>query len=194
MRLGKDVKFLVQGHSELPTCCALRKLHKGNFPLLERPIMAGIGSMLHLIAHYIDQFLHPFILKIKTYIWDTKHFIWITEGRRVPSNAILVTLDVRALSSNISLAEARAVAESIFLKSQKQVPPSYFFFLIKLTKIALEHNYFHYGDQFFIKHRGAAMDSRVVPNIANLFMDTIILDSENFLLCFLLVPGVVFLC
>lgn len=85
----------------MPTFYALPKIHKSVCPPLGRPIVVGIGSILHLIAQYIIQYLQSCFPKIIFYIWDTKHFMQFTEGRRVPIDAILITLDMRALKHSL---------------------------------------------------------------------------------------------
>lgn len=116
-----------------------------------------------------------------TYLKDTQDLIKKIEDVPFPSDAVLLTLDVTALYTNITHAEVyRAIAH--FLDQRiDPFPPTHF--LLEILDLVLEKNYFKFIDKFFIQIKGIAMGSAMAPSVANLFMSTFekehILDASN---------------
>ena len=78
----------------------LPKIHKKNNP--ERPVISSVNCHTTKLSKYVDHFIQPLSKKVKSYIRDTTDLInKIKQIKRIPHNAILVTMDVRSLYSNI---------------------------------------------------------------------------------------------
>ena len=90
---------------ETPIFYGLPKIHKQfeKFPPL-RPIVSQMKSATRRLSEFLDSFLKYQAQRTSSYIRDTKHFLQkITEinQNRLPENAILVTMDVSSLYTNI---------------------------------------------------------------------------------------------
>lgn len=66
-----------------------------------RPIISDCGSESYRIAEYIDFYLKPLSNKHNSYIIDTYDFINKIKSLKVKPEAILFTLDVVSLYTNI---------------------------------------------------------------------------------------------
>ncbi|XP_060128613.1 uncharacterized protein LOC132591893 [Zootoca vivipara] len=108
-----------------------------------------------------------------TYIRDTKDLIAKLEDLPVPRGAILATLDVGSLYTNIPLETIRGTIENLLRSRQEQTPPYYF--LIQLLDIVFENNFFRYKNDFYIQTKGVAMGAALAPSVANIHM----IDFEN---------------
>ena len=67
-----------------------------------RPIISDCNSESCAIAEYIDHFLAPLVTTHLSYLRDTQHFLdEISILANVPEDALLITMDVNALYTNI---------------------------------------------------------------------------------------------
>ena len=67
-----------------------------------RPIISCINTLTEHLSAYIDSFLQPLLPKVNSYIKDTTQFLQRVQNiGPLPSNCLLVTLDVTALYTNI---------------------------------------------------------------------------------------------
>ena len=69
--------------------------------LSSRPIISGCDSPTERISAFVDSLLQPIMKEQQSYIKDTTQFINFIAGTRVPQNAILVSMDVISLYTNI---------------------------------------------------------------------------------------------
>jgi len=95
------------------TACfyTLPKIHKPTRPPPGRPIVSANECPTERISGFVDHFLRPHVPKIRSYIKDTTDFINKIEAiPPLPLGALLVTLDVTALYTNIPNQDAIRVA------------------------------------------------------------------------------------
>ncbi|XP_062826329.1 uncharacterized protein LOC134296130 [Anolis carolinensis] len=176
--ISEDVyKFLHTPWPRIPVLYTLPKIHKNIRPVPGRPIVSGSGSVLEPLAKFVDHYLQPFVKQTSSYVRDTKHFINIIESLVIPTDAVLMSVDVISLYTNIPLEEARYICESTLNRRPNHHPPT--FFLLDLLDIILEKNYFKFDEKYYFQIQGVAMGSPVAPAIANLFMDN--LENETIL-------------
>ena len=87
----------------LPISYGLPKIHiifQDSPPL--RPIVSGFKSHTSAVSEYLDTFLKYQARKCNSYVRDTKGFLSKLHNIKVlPDNAILVTMDVASLYTNI---------------------------------------------------------------------------------------------
>lgn len=164
----RTAKFLMCQNPKIPYFYGLPKIHKAERPPPLRPIVSGRGSVLEPLAKFVDSFFQPFIPLIPTFIKDTTHFISMIENLEIPKGAVLVSMDVNALYTNIPHEGARSVAQGILDSRTDPNPPTHF--LMELLEIVLEKNYFTQEKNFFLQVNGVAMGSPVAPSVANLYM------------------------
>ena len=94
-------KWLSQTPSppRIPFFYTLTKIHK---PVSSgRPIISGCDGPTERISSFLDHILQPIAKVQKSYLKDTTQFINFIEKRKVPNNAILVSMDVTSLCTNI---------------------------------------------------------------------------------------------
>ena len=94
-------KWLPQTPSppHIPLFYTLTKIHKP--VLIGRPLISGCDGQTERISSFLDHILQPITKVQKSYLKDTTEFINFIEKRTVPNNAILVSMDVTSLYTNI---------------------------------------------------------------------------------------------
>ncbi len=85
----------------------LKKLHKTPHAL--RPIVSGCGGPTENLSHFMDHFLKPLVVKKNSYLKDSMQLIRTLEETVLPEDIILMTIDVKALYTNIPHAEGIAI-------------------------------------------------------------------------------------
>jgi hypothetical protein len=107
--------------------------------------------------------------KTKSYIRDTQDFIKkIKDIGPIPDNALLVTLDVTSLYTNIPNEDG---LQSIFSRMREDPDPDIpSHFLIKLLEKVLTRNYFEFNGKLYLQIGGTAMGTPIAPSYAGTFM------------------------
>ena len=137
-----------------------------------RPIISGSGSILENPSKFVDFHLKHIATKHKSYIQDTPDFIRkveeINNKGELPINAIIVTIDVKALYTNIPQKEGTLSAEEALNERENmQVPTEY---IISLLKLILENNIFTFSENLYSQVEGTSMGPRHSPHYADIFM------------------------
>lgn len=83
-----------------PRCYGLPKIHKAGLPL--RIIVSTLGSPLYNIARYLHDILREATCKPVSYVKDSWSFVDIIKSKKITTDALLVSLDVTSLFTNIS--------------------------------------------------------------------------------------------
>ena len=98
----------------------LPKIHKKDIP--GRPICSSINHPTSHISKFIDEHIKSYVTNTKSYVRDTQHFISrLKQLGKIPENALLVTLDVSSVYTNIPNHEGIfAVADHIRRDPEKQ--------------------------------------------------------------------------
>lgn len=124
----------------MPLSYTFPKIYKkGTFPP-GRPILTTCGTALEPIAQFVDSFLQPFIVEDKSYVKDTIDFISKAEGLQIPDDAILLTMDIVSLYTNIPLEKAHLSLENCLDRRDNLSPPTHF--LMDSLDLIFEHNLF----------------------------------------------------
>ena len=146
----------------------LPKIHKKNVP--GRPICSSVNHPTAHISKFVDEHIQKYVPKTKSYVRDTQHLISrLKQLGHIPENALLVTLDVSSLYTNIpNLEGILAVAEHLRTDPEKQqIGPH----LLKLLKLVLHSMSFSFNGDHYLQTGGTTMGTATAPNYANLFMD-----------------------
>ena len=145
----------------------LKKLHKNPHGI--RPIVSGCSAPTERISSFLDHIIKPLVSTTPSYIKDTPHLISLLESTHIPSNAILVTIDVSSLYTNIPQDEGtESCLEAIEAVEASHIPRN---LLQQLFDIVLRCNVFSFDSQVYQQIQGTAMGTRMAPSYANLFMD-----------------------
>ena len=144
----------------------LPKIHKANNP--GRPIINSIGSITEPLSAYVDQILRKYSKKCESYIKDTSHFLNIVKDIKTEEGAILCTIDVSALYTNIPHKEGISRCDQQLEKlgateNEREICKIF-------LNLILTNNYFEFFDETYLQISGTAMGTRCAPNYAILFM------------------------
>merc|ERR1712030_182089 len=107
-----------------------------------------------------------------SFLKDTPHFLreieMINEEQKLPKNAILVTMDVSALYTNIPQSEGvECVEEELNKRTNPKVPTG---FLTRVLEFILKYNIFEFNQELYQQVIGTAMGTRPALPYANIFM------------------------
>lgn len=144
-------EYLYNQFPRVPVFNILPKVHKPGFPPAGRPIVAAQGYLHEPTSKYVDWLLQPFVTKMPTFIRDTTDFIRKVEGTFIPEEALLISLDVVSLYTNIPHNELRNVLQGVLDSREVLHPPTHF--VLDLVYTLLEHNYFRYDDTYYLQMR-----------------------------------------
>ena len=145
----------------------LPKIHKKNNP--GRPVISSINCHTTRLSKYVDHCIQPLAMKVKSYIRDTTDLInKIKHIKRIPHNAILVTMDVRSLYSNIKQHDGISALKKCLDNRISKDPPTEV--LITLMNHILTLNNFNFNGRYFLQIKGCAMGTVAAPSYATIYM------------------------
>lgn len=163
----KNFKGLVNHTPRTPKFYILPKIHKKG--IAGRPILSGNGGPTEKISALVDECIKRYVPKLPSHIKDTTDFINHIEALKdIPPDALLVTLDVTSLYTNIPNEEGiRAVLEYVLHDRERTLEARW---IRDLLKLVLYKNNFEFNGHHFLQIGGTAMGTKVAPSLANLFM------------------------
>ena len=145
----------------------LPKIHKKNNP--GRPVVSSVNCHTTKLSRFVDHYIQPLATQVKSYIRDTTDFLnKIKNLETLPHNAMLVTLDVRSLYSNIKHNEGlNSLQESLDNRIDKTPPTKV---LITLMNHVLTLNNFNFNGRHYLQVKGCAMGTIAAPSYATIYM------------------------
>jgi hypothetical protein len=146
---------------------ALSKWAFGTIPP-GRPIVSDCGSEGYHIAEFIDFHLKKVSMSHPSYIKNTQDFLQKISQVNVPRDALLVTMDVESLYTNISTDDGIAAVRTRLQDIQDTDCPLEE--ILTLLRLSLERNDFVLGKNTYLQTLGCAMGKKFAPNYANIFM------------------------
>ena len=143
----------------------VHKPHTINEASPERPIISGSGSMTENPSLFVEHFIKDLAKLHDTYLQDTPDFLRqieiVNEGQKLPKNALLVTVDVTGLFTNIPQDEgAQTVGEDLDERDVKSVPTQ---FIVRILELIQENNIFEFNSELYSQKVGGAMGQIHVP-------------------------------
>ncbi len=153
-----------------PQFYGLPKLHK-NFVRIPpiRPIVSHSNSLLSHTAIFIDHVLQLLAQSYPDYLHNTTSLITQLETFPVPTDAVLVSVDVNSLYPSIPQTECLQIVYQEMWKHQDILPfdPN---LIIRLLHLNVNYNYFEFASLIFHQVQGTAMGAAFSPTVANIFM------------------------
>ena len=137
----------------------LKKIHKR--PHGTRPIVSSC-------ANATENTLQPLAKSLPSYIRDSTDFLNKIKNLRISPGAILASLDVVSLYTNIPHKEGIASVHKATLESES--PRIEAATLAELTRIVLKNNILEFAGENFLQIQGTAMGTKLAPAYANVFM------------------------
>ena len=145
----------------------LPKIHKKNNP--GRPVVASTNCHTTKISKYVDHFIQPLAKKVRSYIRDTTDLLHkIKNIGKIPNNALLVTMDVRSLYTNISHEEGLLSLKNALNTRPNKEPATEV--LLTLMRHVLTLNCFTFNGNSYLQTRGCAMGTVAAPSYAVIYM------------------------
>ena len=104
----------------------------------------------------MDAHIKDYAPKTKSYVRDTQHFInRLKEFGQIPEEALLVTLDVSSLYTNIPNHEGMLAVAAHLRQDRTKDPISSY--ILQLLKLVLHRISFTFNDQHYLQIGGTAM-------------------------------------
>ena len=143
------------------------KVHKKDVP--GWPVVSSIDCHTSKLSKFVDHYLQTHTKSLPCYIEDATDFINKLENVKDTSkDSILVTLDVKALYTNIPNHEGiEAVKETLNNHAKKPIATRV---IIKFLYLILTLNNFVFNGINYIQMKGCAMGTICAPAYANIFM------------------------
>lgn len=88
-------------HPKTQTFYALPKTHKNLCNPPGQPIVSGVGSITERASKLVDEYLRPHVVTLPSYIKDTTDLLKNLDSLIVPTDCLLVAIDIEALYSSI---------------------------------------------------------------------------------------------
>ena len=133
-----------------------------------RPIVSHSNSLLSRTASLIDHSLQPLAQSYEDFLNNSTQLIKELDNLTIPTDTLLVTLDVNSLYPSISQEECITIIHQEMLKNQDLIK----FNPNLITKLLHTNmtNYFDFAETFFLQKMGIAMGASFSPTAANIFM------------------------
>lgn len=130
--------------------------------------MSDCDSETYHTAEFIDYYLYPLSITHASYIKDTYDFVEKVKTLQIPPDAMLFTMDIDSLYTNIDIQEGIQVIKNTFYKNPNKKRPDKE--LLQLLEINLTRNDFEFNGEHFLQVKGTAMGKKFAPAYANIFM------------------------
>ena len=127
---------------------------------VRRPHRLSNNHPTERISQFIDYHLKPIVCTVSSYVKDTTDFLnKLAKFNRLPDNAILGTLDVTSLYTNIPHSEGIAACRFSF--KDKRIP---------IETIILNTNNFTFNGRRYLQKHGTTTGTKMALSFANLFL------------------------
>ena len=120
---------------QIPVYYTLTKIHKST--PVGRPIISGSSGPTERIAAFVDHLIQPIAQLQASYLKDATDFINFIERIKLPKGAILVSMDVTSLYSNIPQREGITTVSHVYEEFYQGNPPVPTRFLSEMLSLIL---------------------------------------------------------
>ena len=162
--------YLIVEPPRTPNFYLLPKIHKNKLPPPGRPIVSANGCPSERISQFVDHFIQPLVHKLPSYLRDSTHFINTIKDLKLPPDAIIASLDVTSLYTNIPNQEGISAASHYLTLARDPMENPTNYSILKLLELVLTTNNFQFDNKHFLQIGGTAMGTKLAPSFANLFM------------------------
>ena len=148
----------------------LPKVHKPGNP--GRPVVSSIGCHTENISKFVDYHLQPINQALPSYIKDSTDFLNKLEAlpEELPEETIMVTMDVRALYTNVPNNEGIDAVKQFFRARNRPGDDILSKIISTFLLLILTLNNFVFNDTNYVQVNGASMGTMCAPTYASLFM------------------------
>ena len=118
----------------------------------------------------MDHFIGPLVPLSQSYIRDSTYLINILNKLTMQPGMLLFTLDITSLYTNIPHNEGiQSIKEILAIHRTPNTLP-HNSYIIQLLEVRLTNNNFEFNGKHYHQVSGTAMDTKLAPSYANLFM------------------------
>ena len=132
----------------IPEFYTLTMIHKAK--PVGRPIISGCGGPTECISSFTDSLLQAIAKQQTSYLKDTTDFINFLENTEVTENAILVSMDVTSLYTNIPQEEGITTMSNAYKHFHNNKPPIPTHVLRDMLRLTLQENFFQFNGKHFL--------------------------------------------
>ena len=152
----------------IPVFYTLTKIHK---PIpVGRPTISGYSGFTERISAFVDHLIQPIAQQQASYLKDTTDFINFIERIKLPKSAILVSMDVTSLYTNIPQREGITTVCHAYEEFHQGNPPVPTRFLSEMLSLILQENSFQFNGKDCLQTHGTAMGTKMAVAFADTFM------------------------
>ena len=142
-----------------------------------RPIVSDVNSESYRIAAFVDHNLTPYCTQHPAYVRNTYDFLEKIKNIIIPHNALLISLDVASLYTNIDPEFGMGCIEELFRRRPNPIQP----YILSLLRLCLEGNDFVFNEKFYLQISGTAMGRKFAPKYADMVMS--LWEEKSLALC-----------
>ena len=155
----------------IPEFYTLTKIHKPT--AVGRPIISGCDGPTEKLSSFVDKLLQPIAIQQKSYLKDSTDFINFIEKTKVPTDVILVSMDVTSLYTNIPQEEGIQTVCRAYETFYVNKPPIPTPLLEQALRLILQENSFQFNGKNYLQIHGTAMGTKMAVAFANIFMSKV---------------------
>jgi hypothetical protein len=116
----------------------------------------------------VDYHLRPHVVKLPSYVKDTTDYLTKASSDTLPSDTLLVSMDVESLYTNIPHEEGIEACTHAWETRDIKDPSTKT--LVDLLTLILKCNNFEFNGVHYLQIQGTAMGTKMAPSYANIFM------------------------
>ena len=150
----------------------LPKVHKSVWPSPTmppgRPIISDVDSVSRKCASFIEYFLSPIARNLDSFVRDSMHVISIVRDFSLPDNAILFSLDVTSLYTNIPHEAGIAACGRAFIRFPDERRPD--LTVLSMLRLLLNSNDFMFRHERFQQTHGTMMGGAFGGSYGSIFL------------------------
>ena len=147
------------------------KTHKEGFNI--RPIVSGSGGPFERIGWLLCKIISPLLSIVPAHLSNTMDLLTTLNNIPQPNrqNKIPISLDVKAMYTNIPINEAISTAVTYLEEHRTNLNGLTLDNVRVLLNFVLTHNIFEFNNKFYHQILGLAMGSKIAPFLAILVLD-----------------------
>ena len=135
-----------------------------------RPIISGCSGPTERISAFVDHLIKTIAQLQASYLKDTTDFINFIERIKLPKSAMLVSMDVTNLYTNIPHREGITTVCNAYEEFHQGNPPVPTRFLSEMLSLILLENSLQFNEKDYLQTHGTAMGTKMAVAFANIFM------------------------